>query len=264
VKEAFGDPATMTRTSVAYLAPVALLPLVQGDFDEATRVSTDFARGIAASRSEYEHFPPWASAVLALTEEGELTRAADIATEYLAHRSAWKDPCPYCEASMLAAAARGARIKPQAAAEGLARAFQTDLAEGIDPAPAWAETYAFAAWTPAEARAALAKLDELGFESPPRWYQGSSMKVFLLGGRVDRVRATLESHASRCTQAFENPFLAQRERLFLGELHQHDPTPAAACAFYAKILLRWGHAKPRSVTADEARARERALGCPEP
>jgi hypothetical protein len=165
---------------------------------------------------------------------------------------------------MLAAAARGGRMKPQAAAERMTRAFQADLAEGIAPAPAWAETYALAAWTPAEARAALAKLDELGFESPPRWYEGSARKAFLLGGRVERIRASLESHGNSCMQAFENPFLVQRERLYLGELHQHDPTPAAACAYYAKILVRWGHPKPRSVTADEARARERALGCPEP
>jgi serine/threonine-protein kinase len=35
-----------------------------------------------------------------------------------------------------------------------------------------------------------------------------------------------------------------------------------ACAQYAAILSRWGNAKPKSVTADKARARSTALACP--
>jgi hypothetical protein len=34
-----------------------------------------------------------------------------------------------------------------------------------------------------------------------------------------------------------------------------------ACAAYKVVLDRWGHAKPRSVTADQARERAKALGC---
>ena len=35
-----------------------------------------------------------------------------------------------------------------------------------------------------------------------------------------------------------------------------------ACAAYAVVLARWGHAKPRSLTAEKASALARALGCP--
>ena len=36
-----------------------------------------------------------------------------------------------------------------------------------------------------------------------------------------------------------------------------------ACAAYASVLDRLGNAKPRSVTAEKAKAHAKALGCPE-
>jgi len=49
--------------------------------------------------------------------------------------------------------------------------------------------------------------------------------------------------------------------LFLGELDEQNGDKAGACGHFAKILERWGHAKPRSVTADEARVRAKTLVC---
>jgi serine/threonine-protein kinase len=49
--------------------------------------------------------------------------------------------------------------------------------------------------------------------------------------------------------------------LYLGELDEQSGNKASACGHYAKVLERWGHAKPRSVTADEARAHATKLGC---
>jgi hypothetical protein len=49
--------------------------------------------------------------------------------------------------------------------------------------------------------------------------------------------------------------------LYLGELDEQAGDEASACGHYAKVLDRWGHAKPRSVTADKARERVKALGC---
>ena len=49
--------------------------------------------------------------------------------------------------------------------------------------------------------------------------------------------------------------------LYLGELDEQSGDKPSACAHYAKVLDRWGRAKPRSVTADEARAHATKLGC---
>ena len=46
-----------------------------------------------------------------------------------------------------------------------------------------------------------------------------------------------------------------------GDLEQKSDR-GGACEQYAAILRRWGGAKPRSITADKARARSKALACP--
>ena len=47
----------------------------------------------------------------------------------------------------------------------------------------------------------------------------------------------------------------------LGRALERTGQREAACASYRRVLDRWGHAKPRSVTADDARARLARLGC---
>jgi hypothetical protein len=47
----------------------------------------------------------------------------------------------------------------------------------------------------------------------------------------------------------------------LARTHEEQGDKAGACAGYATVLREWGHAKPHSVTADEARAHATKLGC---
>lgn len=54
------------------------------------------------------------------------------------------------------------------------------------------------------------------------------------------------------------------EHLLRGRVDEDAGDKTSACSHYAKILERWGHAKPRSVTAEEARSRLKALGCTQP
>jgi TolA-binding protein len=49
--------------------------------------------------------------------------------------------------------------------------------------------------------------------------------------------------------------------LDLGRALEQTGETAAACAAYAKVTERWGHAKPRSVTAEAAAAGFRRLRC---
>jgi serine/threonine-protein kinase len=55
---------------------------------------------------------------------------------------------------------------------------------------------------------------------------------------------------------------AMHDRFLLGQMLEQTSDRDGACAQYASILARWGNAKPRSVTADRARARSKALACP--
>jgi serine/threonine-protein kinase len=53
-----------------------------------------------------------------------------------------------------------------------------------------------------------------------------------------------------------------RALYILGRAREAKGDTPGACAEYARILARWGHAIPRSVTADETRAHASALHCP--
>jgi hypothetical protein len=64
-----------------------------------------------------------------------------------------------------------------------------------------------------------------------------------------------------CTTVLDATMNWVHTHLYLGELDEQSGDKPSACAHYAKVLDRWGHAKPRSVTADEARAHATKLGC---
>jgi serine/threonine-protein kinase len=52
-----------------------------------------------------------------------------------------------------------------------------------------------------------------------------------------------------------------RTQYLLARAHEERGDKAEACAGYATVLREWGQAKPRSVTADAARARAKKLKC---
>jgi serine/threonine-protein kinase len=126
---------------------------------------------------------------------------------------------------------------------------------------AWAEVYASAAETRAEALAAVAKLDALRLAVPTGWGRAASSRTLFLAGRGDDARPGLEYLAGTCSYVLLNPRNWAHAHLYLGELDEQSGDKPSACAHYAKVLERWGHAKPRSVTADEARARATKLAC---
>jgi serine/threonine-protein kinase len=57
------------------------------------------------------------------------------------------------------------------------------------------------------------------------------------------------------------PFEHTQVQLVLGEALASAGRRDEACAAYRVVLGRWGHARPRSVTADRARTLAQALGC---
>ena len=84
--------------------------------------------------------------------------------------------------------------------------------------------------------------------------------VYLLAGKPDVALPYLRRAVAACAD-FDAPLTHTRAALDLGIALEAAADTPGACAAYAKVLARWGKAKPRSVTADLARARATKLGC---
>jgi serine/threonine-protein kinase len=125
------------------------------------------------------------------------------------------------------------------------------------------------ALTPEEARAALAKAPSSLPESKRALDTEYELgRLLLLAGRAADAAPRFERAAQSCApfRGYETvsyvPFMV-RASLDLGRAREALGDKGGACASYRRVLARWGDAKPRSVTADEARARAEKLSCPE-
>ena len=127
-------------------------------------------------------------------------------------------------------------------------------------------TYAFAApaETKAEAEEALAALPAYQPLSSFTYYVGipdaEIGRTYLLAGQPDAAIRHLTKAVATCS-AFRHPFAHTQAALHLGEALESKGDTAGACAAYAKVIARWGQAKPRSISAERARARSKVLAC---
>jgi tetratricopeptide (TPR) repeat protein len=260
VREALGEDAR-AGTIDWWVIPTALVPMFEGDFADVERLAKEGIGRVSASAPENDHFLPTATLVSAYAEVNDPGSAGRVAADYLSRRVAWKDQAAVDGAVMIGAAARGGRLDRAEASRRLDETFHHLTEGGWDPSVAWAEVYASAAETRAEALAAVAKLDALRLAVPTGWGRAASSRTLFLAGRGDDARPGLEYLAGTCSYVLLNPRNWAHAHLYLGELDEQSGDKPSACAHYAKVLERWGHAKPRSVTADEARAHATKLGC---
>ena len=250
----------------------ALVPLYEGDFHEAERRSMDAFERVPATADMDDHFTPVGSAVRAYEEEGDRAGAARLASDFLARLPAWKAPksaeeLAHDTAVMVGAAARGGRMKPAEAALRLDALMAAALKRGdMTPQRAWANVYAASSETQDEALVAVAKLDAL--QLPSLTFQDaigiiySTARVLTLAGRYGQARPfVVNKFDKECGDVFLNTRNWVHMHLYEGEIYEHEGNAQEACAQYAKVIGRWEHAKPRSVTVDEARARAAKLGC---
>jgi serine/threonine-protein kinase len=199
---------------------------------------------------------------------GKPVDAAEAADALLRRMNAWPaaeavdaDPRP----ALYAAAARGGVRTP--AERDAARAewrAQWDRQTGAQDRPiVWLEGYAIPAVTPEDAQTALAVLPDYA-PIPSVLTIGSTApllgKVYALGGRSKEAIPELQRATASCA-ALEEPIEMTRGKLLLGEALEATGETDAACAAYKVVLSRWGAAKPRSVSADAARAHAKALRC---
>jgi tetratricopeptide (TPR) repeat protein len=250
------------------------LDVLTGDFDAALGRAHDMEQIVTSVPDRRTHARAALWRVSAATETGRSAEAGKSAHEFLQRMEAWvaepsggdsaisQDPTP-----RLLQAERQAGLLSQEDFERL----RTEWIDGwAQKAPAalrpfvWLHGYASIAQTADDATRALGEQEKYG--SVPRfvpWEPGDAYigTTFFLAGRASDAIPFLRRAAASCMPT-AYPFEHTQVHLVLGQalatMGQHDE----ACAAYGVVLARWGKAKPRSVTADQARSLARTLACP--
>jgi serine/threonine-protein kinase len=249
------------------------LDLLAGDFEAALSDVRSLEHEIEPSPREADHGLVARWHVQAEEEAGRPAEAGRVARAYIDRHDAW-EPEPRAEDWALAgdalpamlAAARASRTLDRAE---VARRRDAWLAAWRKKGMAlvtsylWFHGYGATVVDADDARDALDALptyQPLAPFRPMTLVEATTGRTFLLADRVDEALPWLEAATKTC-RALELPVLHTRAHLWLGQAREKKGDRAGACAAYGVVLDRWGKAKPRSVTADEARARAKALGC---
>jgi eukaryotic-like serine/threonine-protein kinase len=273
LRTTFGEPDLLAASVLAmmpdneYLPHDTALALFQGDFVEAERIARDLLHRMSASTNASDHFLPTHALVIACEEAGERTEAARVAADFLRRQPAFHERIPdNVVGTFIPPAERDGEMSHAEADARRRTAFANLSRIWDDPLRAWSETYA-AAWrlTPAEAQQALRVLDDERIVATSDRLVRFGYRATLVGGRdLPEVRGFLESLVRDCSTPLTRPQDWIFAQLWLGRLDERADHKESACQHYGKVLERWGHAKPRSLTADEARAHAKKLGCPVP
>jgi eukaryotic-like serine/threonine-protein kinase len=243
----------------------ARLDFEAGRFDEAEARAREGNRLIRADPNAQIHAQYAELLILIYTETGRPREAAKIADEYLKRKDVWVGVSAVRGMSMLMLRTMlnaGAMSK-----EAFTRARTDWLEQGpkvgdTDPARLWLFAYAGAIEQREDAAEALVAFEKL----PPgaftqqllRRYSVPIGRTYLLAGRVDEALPFLRPDHQSC----RGPGLKPLD-FPLGQALEQTGDKEGACEAYAAVLDRWGEGKPRSITAEKAKARVRALGCAE-
>jgi serine/threonine-protein kinase len=199
-------------------------------------------------------------------EAGDRDVVREAASSFLARERAWTPASP-AEAAMPITVLFFARVSGSLSRDAFVRertrrvaAVETKL-EGAPDGERWLVWFFAWAWpaeTPNDARAALDALARYPALLPAEAMKGFSAglvgRVYALAGDRPRAIAYLRRAATTCfmMNSIEG---AMRARLELANALLEQGQRAEARALYADVVDRWGRATPRSVSADEARAR---------
>ena len=258
---------------VTSLALDTQLALVAGDFARARTLATreaDAIRDDATSRSDYlKHYRLTMQSLTAALESGDAEGAHRVAADFAARSGSWQEFVLFNGGMNLAAYAL--RLAPGDFEPRRRERIDRWLANGGYRGMVWPYAFAAPASTPDEARAAL---DVMPDHAPISSFVNSMWiylgdvglpdaavgHVYLLAGKPIDALPYLRRAAAACAD-FDAILMHTRAALDLGVALEATGDDRGACEAYGKVLARWGRAKPRSVTADEARARGAKLGC---
>ncbi len=253
--------------------------VIAGDFASAGQALDDVAKAQLTAPAPGEPETPVADWLELLRETGDTKRAGAMAKDFLARlpsynrASSREDVLPAVEAAV----ASGDMTRAEAMAL-VRKVLQEETATVGDPKSPEAQRlrrypYAADAMTTDDEAALRDLLAAYGEPVPavdlatrlteppgqPPWWRGFG-KALLVTGDVDAGLPLLET-AGRACDVLERPLDFVRGVYWLGVAREKKGDGAGACAAYQRVLGTWGHAKPRSVTADRARARMKAIGC---
>jgi serine/threonine-protein kinase len=251
----------------------ARLAVLTGDFVAAEGNLHDLERMIRDDSMASAHARP-ARMLVELYDETDRARAAiATANDYLKRGAAWSTPPLVSEGSiaddpvppMLGALAHGGAISPSefAAKQSEWVALWRAKTSGVYTNYLWVYGYAETVESREEAARALDAAQPflpLPAFTPRPTAQGLIGKVYLRAGRVDEALPFLRTSAAACT-ALADPFGHTRALFDLGRALEAKADKDGACAAYRPLLARWGAAKPKSLTAERAKARAKALAC---
>ena len=247
------------------------LDVLEGHFDVVDREAAALEASMASVTDEEPHALLVRTRIAALLESGRTADAATAADDFLKHVDGWTPSGRgnlFLDTRFLATGVLRAAGRIDGKALETARSgYLYRLATRTPPAPPgdrWLAAYAIVSSVledEAEAGHAVTALSDLGPPPPfEQFYEPSTGHTFVLAGRFDDALPHLERAVNACF-SFDAPRDVRRASYFLGLTYEAKGDVAAACKSYADLLAHWGNAKPKSVTADLARARVSALKC---
>jgi serine/threonine-protein kinase len=196
-----------------------------------------------------------------------VTGAARLAEDFLKRQGAWSGAPDAATGRMLRVERMGGLID-DAELHRARRAFLEDFTRQSSRVRfvrgvTWLNGYAAMAETEEDAQEALREL--------PAWapvpvglrtsFNDEALgHTDLLAGRIDEAAVHL-ARAARMCDALDDPFRHVRVQLLLGRALEAKGDTTGACAAYGEVLTWWGAAKPRSVTAEQAKERRTRLAC---
>jgi serine/threonine-protein kinase len=272
------------------------LALLGGDFAAAERTATEIEAAAEPSRREGDHGAAARRLAEIYLETGRTADAGRVAQAFLGRRDAWDPdvrPEDYAMAAdafpeLCATAFKAGQITRAELVERRTEWLRrwTARAGRYYRSYLWIHGFADTVETEADAREALSALDggpdggyphaagpDGGHPHPsgggasalpsflPRTLSEEAIgRTLLLAGRADEALPWLD-RATRSCAVLEQPMAHTRAHLWLGMAREARHDKEGACSAYRVVLTRWGKAKPRSLTADRAAERTRALGC---
>ena len=237
---------------------------LEGDFDKADALLRAGEKESASAAAEEVHgIYAWERMQLAL-ETGQRPAEYAIASDFRARRAAWTKPPSRSPGSsgedhgvpILEVLAEGGKVTRDELAESRTEWLRRWAGTPRAAPYAWFVAYAEGAGTPDDARAALEALP-LYEPLPALWDFTTASPIgrtYFLAGRFEQAIRYLRQATEAC-DALDAPFDHVRAYLYLGRALEATNDATGACAAYKAVLARWGSAKPRSATADAARAR---------
>jgi serine/threonine-protein kinase len=256
-----------------FLGYHALARMLAGDFEAAEIRARELEALSQTSHLQEERGAAAKLLAQLMLETGRMHEAGDVVVRFLDRRDAW-DPNPSAEDMAVARDATPFMLFAAAEAERLSVAERVsqrdtwlrDWEARVTPIARnylWMHAYASTAYSAEEAKNAL---NVLARQSPLPPFRPETMadafvgRTYLLTGRTDEAITWLGQATQSCA-TLQFPFEQTRAFLWLGQAKESKGDTKGACGAYRVVLDRWGHAKPKSVTADQARARVSALRC---